>query len=340
MTHPLRLGLVGAGAVGALHLAAAASLPEVAVVAVCDVRRETAEQAAAGLSARAYRDHTSMFAAGGLDAVIVTAPHALHAPITVDAAAAGLHVLVEKPMATTVGGCRRMIEACTRYGVRLAVGHMLRYLPTVREAGRLLRTGALGRPVVITERRTSPYGPGSRPAWFFDSQLAGGGIVMNVGTHSIDKAQWLSAARVTRVLGYTWQKPQLGVETEAVGLLELSNGVRVALSVTGTGLPFQDETEVVCEHGALRLSRQDGLWTYQDDRHVQRLAPAPGDTAEAFRAQLADFAASCADGRPPAVDGEYGHSVVATALALYESARQGYQVSTGAPPEQREEPGA
>ncbi|MCW3814372.1 Gfo/Idh/MocA family oxidoreductase [Micromonospora sp. DR5-3] len=320
--RPFRVGVVGAGSVAALHLDAAAGLPEVEVAAVCDVRLPAAEQLAAGFGARAYADHTAMFAAGGLDGVLVTAPHSLHAPITVDAAAAGLHVLVEKPMATTLEDGQRMIDACATHGVRLAVGHVLHFLPTVREAWRILRSGSLGRPVVITERRTARYERGSRPDWFFDPVLAGGGILMNVGTHSIDKAQWLGDAPATSVHGYVWNRPGAEVETESVGLLELANGVRVVLSVTGTGLPFRDETEVVCEHGALRLSRSDGLWTYRGDDAVQVVTPEQDDIVVAFREQLADFVASCRDGRTPAVDAAYGQSVVATALALYESAQR------------------
>ncbi|SCF18354.1 Predicted dehydrogenase [Micromonospora viridifaciens] len=320
--RPFRVGVIGAGSVAALHLDAAADLPEVEVAAVCDVRLSAAEQLAARFGARAYADHTAMFAAGGLDGVLITAPHSLHAPITVDAAAAGLHVLVEKPMATTLEDGQRMIDACATHGVQLAVGHVLHFLPSVREAWRILRSGSLGRPVVITERRTARYERGSRPDWFFDPVLAGGGILMNVGTHSIDKAQWLGGAAATSVHGYVWNQPGVEVETESVGLLELANGVRVVLSVTGTGLPFHDETEVVCEHGALRLSRRDGLWTYRGDEAVQVVTPEQDDIVAAFREQLADFVASCRDGRAPAVDAAYGQSVVATALALYASAER------------------
>lgn len=319
---PFRLGIVGAGKVAALHLDAAAALAGAEVVAICDVRPEAARRMAEGHGLRAYTDHAEMFAAGGLDGVVVTAPHALHAPITLDAAAAGLHVLVEKPMATTLADCRRMIEACDQHQVRLAVGHVMRFLPPTREAKRILASGRLGRPLVINERRTATYEPGSRPEWFFDPAVAGGGIVMNVGTHSIDKVQWLADSPVTRVLAHTVSRAGLGVETEAVGLLELANGVRAALTVTGAGLPFQDETEVVCEHGALRLSRRDGLRIYQDQQETVILSPHDDDVPVAFREQLADFVAACRADRAPAADGEYGRSIVATVLAMYASAQR------------------
>ncbi|MFS8478614.1 MAG: Gfo/Idh/MocA family oxidoreductase [Micromonosporaceae bacterium] len=317
--RPFRLGIVGAGSVAALHLDAAAQAG-VEVVAICDVRPAAARRMADRHGLRAYTEHTEMFAAGDLDGVVVTAPHALHAPITIDAAAAGLHVLVEKPMATTLADCRRMIEACEKHQVRLAVGHVLRFLPPIREAKRILASGRLGRPMVINERRTATYEPGSRPEWFFDPAMAGGGIVMNVGIHSIDKVQWLADGLVVRVVARSFSRAGLGVETESVGLLELANGVWAALIITSAGLPFQDETEVICEHGALRLSRRDGLWTYQDGQETQVVAPHHDEVPTAFRDQLADFVAACRADRAPAVDGEYGQSVVATVLAMYESA--------------------
>lgn len=326
MTESFRLGVVGAGGITALHLDAATALPGVQVTAVCDIRFEAAQEAAVRHGARAYADHRQMFEETALDGVVITVPHSLHARITLDAAAAGLHVLVEKPMATTVADCRAMTEGCAQAGVRLAVGHVLHFLPSVREAERILRSGRLGEPVVITERRTADYAPGSRPDWFFDPQIAGGGIVMNVGTHSIDKAQWLAAAPVTGVTAQVWQKPGAAVEADSVGLLTLANGVRVALSVTGTGLPFHDETEVVCANGALRLSRSDGLWMFAGSEAQQVVRPDEDDIAAAFRDQLADFVDSCRTDREPAVDGAYGTSVVAAALAMYESDRKGSHV--------------
>lgn len=329
VTHSkkFRLGLVGAGGVALLHADAAAALPDVEVTAVCDPRIEAAGDLAGQTRALAFSDHLAMFESCELDAVVVTAPHTLHAPITVDAAQHGLHVLVEKPMATSVSDCLLMMETCSRYGVRLGVGHVIHFLAGAVEARRILLSGELGVPLTITERRTAHYAPGSRPAWFFDRSLAGGGIVMNVGIHSIDKAQWLGAAPATRVLGHVAQKPGLSVETEALALLQLQNGVRVSMSLAGTGLPFQDETEIVCEQGALRLSRRDGLLIYSESEEIPMLPAAESDIGHAFGEQLADFVQACRDDREPAVSGEYGQSVVATAIAIYQSSAVGEQLA-------------
>ncbi|GAA2396225.1 Gfo/Idh/MocA family oxidoreductase [Nonomuraea africana] len=320
----MRLGLIGAGTISELHVAAARRLgSRVEIVAVCDVRTEAAEKVAAEAGARAYPGHLPMIEAGGLDAVVVTVPHALHAPITLDAAAAGLHVLVEKPIATTRADAVRMIEACARAGVLCAVGHVLRFVPTLRSAADYLRSRELGEVVVAAERRTSDYADTDRPRWFLDAQMAGGGIVLNVGTHSIDKLQMLVGSPVVRVTGHVAGSGAVEVETEAVALLEHESGVRATLSVTGTGLPFTDETEIVCERGALRISRGDGVWSYSGGVATQVAASERGEMALAFAAQLSDFARACLGGGVPEVTGEYGLSVLDTALALYASARSG-----------------
>ncbi|TDD63235.1 Gfo/Idh/MocA family oxidoreductase [Kribbella antibiotica] len=315
--NDIRLGLVGAGSVAGLYVEAAAGLPELAITAVCDVRREAAQALAAPLDARVYDDHRAMFAAGNLDAVVITSPHSLHTPMAEDAAAAGLHVLMEKPMATTVADCRRMIKVCADSGVRLAIGNLQRFVPAVRQAAEILRSGQLGRPLLITERRAVRYDPESRPAWFFDPELAGGGIMMNIGGHSIDKAQVLTGEKVVAVNARIWRRPGIAVETEASGVMELSGDIQLTFSITSTGLPPQDETEVVCENGALRLSHTGGLWMFRDGQAVH-LKDRTGhdEIVTAFRDQLVDFTGS----ETPSVTGDYGLSVVAAVQAVYDSA--------------------
>ncbi|MEK8169568.1 Gfo/Idh/MocA family oxidoreductase [Streptomyces sp. M19] len=172
VTGRFRVGVIGAGSVGAAHVRAAADARTHRTAAICDPRGSAA-RALAPAGVPVFTDHREMFAAGGLDAVVVAVPHALHLPIVTDAAAAGLHVLVEKPMATSVEDCARMADACDRAGVLLAVAHVIHFDPLAREARRLVRSGEFGRPVLVTHRRSAHYDQGSRPSWFFDRELAG-----------------------------------------------------------------------------------------------------------------------------------------------------------------------
>ncbi|GAA3883381.1 Gfo/Idh/MocA family protein [Streptomyces sedi] len=320
---PFRVGVVGAGTVGTEHVRALADSPVRGPAAVCDIDRAAAARLAAPFDAPVYTDHREMFARSRLDAVIVTSPHAWHAPMVLDAARAGLHVLVEKPMATTAEDCTRMIEACRRAGTLLAVAHIIHFDPMVREARRLIRSGEYGAPLLVTHQRSSHYAPGSRPGWFFDRALAGGGIVLNVGTHGLDRVQLFGGALVRRVSGVVRGRPGMEVETDALALLELSNGVCANLTLTSRGAPYLDETEVVMETATLRLSRTNGLALLRDGESVGLLPSDRDHPRPAFRAQLDGFVAAARGRGGRYADGTYGRSVVSAALAVYDSARLG-----------------
>lgn len=325
-----RIGVLGAGAVGTDHVRAATGAGDYEIAAICDVDRAAAEALAAPLATPVYTDHRAMFAGAGLDAVIVTAPHALHAPLVLDAAHAGLHVLVEKPMATTADDCTRMIEACRQTGSLLAVAHVIHFDPVVREARRLIDSGEFGAPLLITHRRSSHYEPGSRPGWFFDRAVAGGGIVLNVGTHGLDRIQLFGGAPVRSVSAVVRGRPGMEVETDALALLELDNGVHAGLTLTSRGAPYYDETEVVLEEATLRASRADGLSLLRDGASTPLLAADPAHGRAAFRAQLDGFVSAAREGDGEYADGPYGRSVVAAALAVYESAARGHTVGVPA----------
>ncbi|WP_419992532.1 Gfo/Idh/MocA family protein [Streptomyces boninensis] len=330
-TGRFRIGVLGAGAVGTDHVRAAAGAAAYEIAAICDVHRAAADALAAPTGTPVYTDHRAMFAAAGLDAVIVTAPHALHAPLVVEAAAAGLHVLVEKPMATTADDCTRMIEACREAGTLLAVAHVIHFDPVVREVRRLIASGEFGDPLLITHRRSSHYEPGSRPGWFFDRAVAGGGIVLNVGTHGLDRIQLFGGAAVHSVSAVVRGRPGMEVETDALALLELDNGVHASLTLTSRGAPYYDETEVVLEHATLRASRADGLSLLRDGAATPLLAADPAHGRAAFRAQLDGFVAAARGGEGEYADGAYGRSVVAAALSVYASAEAGHTVEVQGP---------
>ncbi|MER7170235.1 Gfo/Idh/MocA family protein [Streptomyces mesophilus] len=326
-----RLGIIGTGIVGALHVQAARALPGVTVAAVCDIRADAARAMAQQAGAAAYTRHEDMLAREPLDGVIITAPHALHAQMTLAAAEAGVHVLVEKPMATSVADCTAMIEACDTAGVLLAVGHVVRFGAGARRTEAVLRSGELGPVRAIAHRRTSHYAKGSRPDWFFDPVMAGGGIVMNVGTHGLDRIQWLAGSAAETVHAHTWSRGGLEIETDAVGLVDLTNGVKASFHLTSAPVPYTDETVVLCEQGSVRWSAPEGIWVSRGGAETP-LAPPDEEPADAFTAQLADFTEACRTGRPPVVDGRYGRSVVATVLAVYESELSGRPESvTGGP---------
>ncbi|WP_067885978.1 Gfo/Idh/MocA family protein [Actinomadura chibensis] len=328
----LRLGLVGAGAVGALHVEAAQRVPGVRVASVCDLDPVAARRLAAPLDARAYTDHRDLIASGGVDAVLVNTPHAVHTAIVCDAAAAGLHVLVEKPMATSLADCDAMIAACAEARVRLAVGHVQRFLPDKAAAKAALDAGEIGEPVLVSDRRGSDYRAGSRPSWFLDPRVAGGGVFINIGAHCVDRLLWLTGRRVEQVDGRLKNTP---IETDVLVRLDLTGGLTAHIAVTSTGPAApHDEMTVVGETGTLSISPHTGTALHKDGTTAWLHRPGPEDIPAAFAAQLADFAAAVAEDREPAVGGPHGRRVLEIILATYSSARRRgpVQVSGRRPP--------
>lgn len=312
----VRLGLIGAGGVARLHAEAARVLPdEVRVTAVTDLDGQRAAELAGAMGATAYPDHRAML--GEVDAVVVCTPHALHLEPALDAAAAGLHVLMEKPMATSLADCDAMASACSAAGIELFLGHIQHYLPITRAAHRAV--GLIGEPVALVDRRSTDYRFGHRPAWFFDPAIAGGGAIMNIGAHCVDRVTWLAGARPVSVSAKLVRRGA-EVETEGVLHLTLDNGALATISIVDNALAPVDELEVLGTLGTLRASRQSGVRVGAET--VQ--APSEEDVSTAFRDQLADFLAAVRGDRPVAIGAPAGRDVVATVLAAYASAASGH----------------
>ncbi|MCW3815975.1 Gfo/Idh/MocA family oxidoreductase [Micromonospora sp. DR5-3] len=327
----MRIGLIGAGAVADLHAHAAESLPHVRLTAVCDLAEEAARRVAAPVGAATFTDYRHLIGSGLVDAVIVNTPHALHRQMVVDAAELGLHVLVEKPMATTLTDCDTMRAACEASGVTMVVGHIQHFLPEKVAAEAVLRQGEYGAPVMVHDYRSTDYRPGTRSAWFFSTEIAGGGALMNIGTHCLDRSVWLGGATAVSVTAATAQRFGVAVETDGVIQLELANDVSASISVVSDTPRRIDELMVVCERGVITIDPRRGTFVRQDGHTRVILEPSSSDIPNAFRAQLADFVAAVA-GEPPRVSLRHGRHVVELVLAAYESAALGKSVTVGALP--------
>jgi predicted dehydrogenase len=321
----IRLGLIGAGAVGVLHAEAAALTPGVRVTAVCDILAATANRVAGPLNAAVFTDHRELIASGLVDAVIVNTPHALHTDIVTASAASGLHVLVEKPMATRSGDCDLMESACADFGVVLFVGHIQHFLPPVVAAKAALDAGAVGATLAVHDWRSTDYRPGSRPSWFFDPTVSGGGVFINIGTHCVDRLLWLTGRRPVEVAATAAYRGDLPVETDVLARLDLEDGIVGHITVTSTRLPARDELTVIGERGAIRVARGTGAVLHPDDGTgpVLLADESAADVPTAFFDQLAAFTASVRGERPPAVPAAHGRQVVQTVECVYASCSAG-----------------
>lgn len=325
-SHPFVFGIIGAGTIAALHAEAIQAAGH-RLGAVCDVRRESAQRLADGHGATVTTDHRDLLADSTIDGVIITAPHALHAPLALDALAAGKHVLLEKPIATTRADAIALTDAAAGASVTLAVGHVLHFVPSHIAAHDLLRGGAIGDIRLIAERRASNYAEGSRPGWFFDPAVAGGGILLNVGTHAIDRIQWFADSRIQRVSGAVSARPGSDVETDAAALFDLAGGAHASLTVTGTGLGFIEQIAVIGDRGALTLDRERGVQVFEGGRRTTHVPLQPDEMALAFTTQIHDVVRAARTGGEPRVSVDYAVSVLDAALAVYAASASGEAVA-------------
>lgn len=201
-----RVGLVGLGSVANAHLAAIRLLHNVQLVSVCDVRPEVAERVASDFGARSYTDYRALLEGGDIDLAMVLTPASTHLAIVQAAAACGVHVFCEKPLAITLADGAAMIEACATAKVKFFYGSCYRYLPAVRKARDLIQSGAIGRIQLMTEEVIGGSGIAGYRQWApIHYPLGGPGgpgmSLMDHGIHLIDVFSWFTGSAPVHAIG-------------------------------------------------------------------------------------------------------------------------------------------
>lgn len=317
-TSPVRLGIIGAGIIGTAHADAALAVSDMTVTAVADINTDSAQHLAARHNAASFVRHEELVDSGLVDAVIVATPHALHTESVLAAATAGIHVLVEKPMAISVADCDAMIAAANAAGVCLAVGHHQHYMPHISAARTVLANGEIGRPLAILDNRTAPYRRETRPAWFFSPELAGGGVLFNIGAHCIDRVLWLSGQNVSNVSATLLYRSGFDVDSDALVQLTFDGGATAQITITGDGTPARDDITVIGDAGVLTISGTDGVHLRRGTASTHICQPSDQHTLPLVL-QLDMFAAAIRGNKPPHVSGEHGRAVVAAIRSAYDN---------------------
>jgi UDP-N-acetyl-2-amino-2-deoxyglucuronate dehydrogenase len=331
-------GIVGAGVISSIHARAVTSLPGARLVAVTDVEPDRAASLATAHDCVAEPDLDALLARDDVDVVCVCVPSGLHADVGIRAAAAGKHLVVEKPLDVSLAAADRLIEAARQAGVVLTVISQHRFDPGLLELRRLLEDGALGR-LVLGEASTKWY----RSQAYYDSSAwrgtwaLDGGSLMNQGIHYADLLLWSMGpvAEVTAL--FSTQTHQIEVEDSALAVLRFESGAlgtvvtstavfpgfaqRLEISGTSGTVVIEDGEIIRCELSA------DGAKTGQHGRVTENgrvpsaaATPAGLDIAS-HAAQISDLLEAVDEGRAPSVTGEDGRAVLELVCAVYESAR-------------------
>jgi UDP-N-acetyl-2-amino-2-deoxyglucuronate dehydrogenase len=333
MTERLRLALVGCGGIAQAHWNGIdeGHAPRVDVTAVVDADAEAAARMAGRTGAPAYTSLDEAIAAGGFDAVDIMLPHFLHEEAATRCFAAGLHVLLEKPMAMTLDSCERILAAAARAGTTFMVAEQSEYWPDAIAVRQLIRDGLLGE--LITGRALFGGGTPRRPPreplpWRYRLAEAGGGITMDGGAHWIRPLRmWFGD--VDEVVGITG-RPVTQMEGESLSraLLRFESGVVAALDCMHVGFDRRrrEEFRVTGTLGEVVIDKgpDGGVRFFDHDTPEGRLIDTGPLTREAaFGREIDDFCHAVLDGRAPAAGPEVSLGELRTALAIYRSAKSG-----------------
>lgn len=344
-SRALRVALVGCGKVAEIHAQALDALPEADFVACCDQDVLRAETLAAKFAVPiATAEADSLLRSGQVDAALVCTPHPAHEEIVVAAAAAGVHVLCEKPIATTLGEADRMIAAAANSGTGFGVIFQRRFWPSAQRIRRAIDEGKLGQVTLgecaVRIWRGSDYF--ASDPWRGKWATEGGGVLMNQAVHAIDHFQWFMGPAVEVYGQYATLRhgAYIDVEDTAVATVRFANG---ALGVIQAASTFQPDFGFrVAVHGASGAAvsvweRREGelgindVWTITGEETLREEWLAEDDGKSGFpeyhRLQIQEFLQAISAGREPAVTGVDARNSLEIILAIYESSRTGLPVA-------------
>lgn len=330
------VGVIGAGFIGSKHAEIYASLEGCRLVGICDVNQERLHAQCEKLHCRPFTDYRELVERDDVDAVSICLPEANHVGASVDCAQRGKHILLEKPLATSLEDCDRILEAVAGSGVTFTVGHLLRFDPKYAQAYEYVRSGGIGNIVQVKAQRngmiSAGYGAGR-----------GTSVMFHVGIHDVDLMLWfaddspirVSAEKADGVLG------SLGTEDAVLSTVKFRKGAIGSVGASwvlndrlGSGVNASMEIigdkgyisiDLGAERGLRVFSDSDG-WLFPDLWHWPSFG---GTMGGALEAQLRHFLRCIREQTPPLVSGVEARSAVAVVLAALESASKGVPVMLG-----------
>jgi UDP-N-acetylglucosamine 3-dehydrogenase len=322
----MRVGLVGAGFMGGVHLNAYAGIPEVEVVGVADARVESAMAGAKNVGARPYASYEELVAAEDVEVVDVCLPTALHRDLAVRAAGEGRHVILEKPIARTMEDAQQILDAFSADGPRLFVGHVVRFFPEYVGIKQKIDAGDLGTVGVVRTSRRSPFLLGWND-WYADWRVSGG-VLMDLVIHDFDYLRW-TLGEVERV----YARGMLGREYNrldyVLATLRFQSGAIAHVEGHwGYPGPFNYSIEVAGSHALLTVDSTEPA-SLQLISGPPEEGPDLASGKSPYEKELEHFIHCIATGEEPIVDARDAREALRIGLAATESVLRGEPVTLG-----------
>ncbi len=348
----INVAIIGCAKIAHLHAKAILQIPELSLKAVWSRTTASAEKFAAEYGVTVYSDIRSMIEQEKIRMAVVCTAHPYHADPAITAMEAGAHVLIEKPLASTLQDCDRIIDAARRTGRKTGVISQRRWYQPIVRMKKAIDEGKIGAPALGTVqmlgwRDRSYY---ESDAWRGSWQLEGGGVLVNQSPHQLDLLQWLMGSDIDEVFGY-WgniNHPYIEVEDTALALIRFKNGAMGNILVSNSQKPgLYGKVHIHGSNGASVGSQPEGgamflpgktpiaeaprldIWTVPGEEHLlQEWNETDANEFHSvdpmtwyFKQQLADFADAIKNNREPLVTAEEGRKTVELFTAIYRSQR-------------------
>ena len=325
----IKAAVIGVGSMGRNHARVYRELSETTLVGVADMSLDLAERTAGDNYTRAYSDYRELLDREQPDIVSVAVPTREHADVASAALSAGCHVLVEKPIAFTIEEGIQLIRQARQCGKKLTVGHLVRFDAALQQMVERLRSNELGRVFQVRSRRLGP----------FPARIQDVGVVVDLATHDLDIAAYITDDHIVRVYAETERQIHSSQEDILIGTARLDRGAMAFFDINWL-TPYKiRELTVTGERGMFLVDylAQD-LYFYENQDAVNiewepismfkgvsegRMVKYPVAKTEPLKAELRAFAKAVIDDTPVAVRPEEGLAALECALAMVKSGREG-----------------
>lgn len=352
----IKTAIIGCGKIGQTHAQALSTLAESEFTAVCDAQLSRAQSFSDKYGVQAFDSVPEMLSKADIEAVTICTPHPLHEEPCLQAAQAGAHVLIEKPMASSLEACDAMLEAADKHCVKLGIVSQRRLFEPVQRMKSAIDAGKIGAPVLGTfsmfSWRDQAYYE-SDP-WRGKWKTEGGGVLVNQSPHMLDMLQWFMG-EIEEVSGY-WSNlnhPYVEVEDTALAMIRFKSGglgnVVTSLSQkpgiytkvhvhgsNGASVGVQTDTGATFVAGMSGIAHPplNDVWTIPGEEYMLADFEAADrkrfqeiDATTHYHAlQIQDFLRSILEDRPPLVSGDEGRIVVEMFTAIYRSNELGQPI--------------
>jgi len=315
------------------------AIPDVEVIGIADENQQRGKYFADQYQARLFESYESLLAEKP-DGVLICSENANHLPLVKLAASAGVHILCEKPLATTLEDARTIVEICKKAGVKLMTAFPMRFSSPALEIKKLFNSGSLGHIYgcnatnqgALPEFHQAENLPFLKRDWFVDKQLAGGGAIADHAVHLSDLLNWYLQSEVVEVYATTNQIMHSGkvqVETGGLMMLTYANGSFASIDCSWSKPAYYPtwgglKMELVGEKGLATMDAFKQVSTVYSHRLGRPVWNYWG--SDSNQGLIDEFVAAIRQDRAPSITGEDGLKAVEIVIAAYQSAQTGQPV--------------